>query len=110
MALTRGEIVAAVDGLPEIFYCETLRAINNIRNGQNVGAALHPGSDDAWRGPNALLIYQPMNRSDGPLAWGHRSLALLRQSRALGGEMENACSPASRSAIYTEKKRRTFSQ
>jgi hypothetical protein len=46
MTLTRGEIVAAVDGLPEVFYCEPLRAINKIRNGQNVGAALHPGSDD----------------------------------------------------------------
>src|SRR5580692_515749 len=107
MTLTRGKIVAAADGLPEIFYCETLRAINNIRNGQNVGAALHPASDDAWRCPNALLIYQPMNRSNGPLAWGYRSLALLRKSRALCGGMENACSPASRSAIYAEKKRRT---
>jgi len=55
MTLDRGEMVAAVDGLREIFYCELLRAINKIRNGQNVGAALHPGSDDAWRCPNALL-------------------------------------------------------
>src|ERR1700691_6279605 len=62
MTLTRGEIVAAVDGLSELFYCEPLRAINKIRNGRSLGAALHPGSDNAWRCPNALLIYQPMDR------------------------------------------------
>jgi len=55
MTLTRGEIVAAVDGLSELFYCEPLRAINKIRNGRSLGAALHPGSDNAWRCPNALL-------------------------------------------------------
>src|ERR1700733_3003060 len=103
MTLTRGEIVAAVDGLSELFYCEPLRAINKIRNGRSLGAALHPGSDNAWRCPNALLIYQPMDRR--PLAWGHRSLALRRKSRALWGEMENVRSPASRSALYTEKKK-----
>src|ERR1700733_7806318 len=103
MTLDRGEIVAAVDGLPRVFYCEPLRAINKIRNGQNVGAALHPGSDDAWRCPNALLTYQP-TVATGPLAWGHRSLALLRKSRALCCAMENIRSPAGRSALYTEKK------
>jgi len=34
MTLTRGELVAAVDGLQEVFYCEPLRAINKIWNGQ----------------------------------------------------------------------------
>jgi hypothetical protein len=34
MALTHGEIVAAVDGLPEVFYGEPIRAINKIRDGK----------------------------------------------------------------------------
>src|ERR1700677_405308 len=62
MGLTRGEMVAAPSTVAQKYFCEPLRVAHKIWSGQNLGAALHPGSDNAWRCPNALLIYQPMNR------------------------------------------------